>query len=766
MGNLKIRGIKHLARVLDPSQPRRIMFFNGKNVFDGYVVKHIDECNRYHILYLNNKRGNTNFSYFDFKNLYEKHPYLTNYYSLFEMNDSISYRIFGNHIILLDENFNDIFENVISQNKKLLSPYLDVLNRDYAEGKYIFSLFYNSPNLLAWALKQYFKQGLGINTIVSVSNWNNKYGQLSNKLSKGTITAYNKPNDVQTMLDEMLSLKRFKRANDVINLFNTTQKKLLKSIELNDSSCFILNRFSTLSDTKKLNFIRKMSTIEDVNEILTQMSFLINLHYDWNHDSFINFVNNSNNFKCEIVFDERNIVIVRCDDYETIKHIAKTTNWCISKNKQYWNNYMSDNDNLQYVLLDFNKEEDDELSIVGFTKIKRATISHAHTFTNNSMMDCESFGDVRSFKNFTNGNIFNLLETLEIPSSLYMNVGDFKYEWNKESFMAFLKYAIGDDYIVLMDDGDKFVFQTNNSNVRFLIKNYSHVFDNYDKKHIFFVDFSLKETDNNRILYSVIYRDGNEEVPNGSRAYNVNTYRSRFTFDYLLDAFNLPYDTICRVCDKTNMIVSALRNFNLGLFEKYLSDDEFRKHIESKALLKKNDEITNHIYNSVFMCGTVDFIESIYVNGYQLSSFITSNNVDSLVREYIYNIGNYLHGKMPSKDDMDNMYSPKVHISKRCASGYFHILSLIIQNEKKLNYKNLINTAVNNLGKTSEFKAYIVNFVFNKANFSVSNDVNNILINHFITMNNMEYIDILRADEKLHEKYKKIISERYSVVNV
>ena len=79
-------------------------------------------------------------------------------------------------------------------------------------------------------------------------------------------------------------------------------------------------------------------------------------------------------------------MVLKVFDFETIKQLAKTTNWCISKNKSYWNNYVSpENNTSQYVLFDFSKKEDDKHSIIGFTVMHNKGITNAHDFTNNNL---------------------------------------------------------------------------------------------------------------------------------------------------------------------------------------------------------------------------------------------------------------------------------------------------------------------------------------------------------------------------------------------
>ena len=115
------------------------------------------------------------------------------------------------------------------------------------------------------------------------------------------------------------------------------------------------------------------------------MKTLVKIQYEWNKESFMKFLTNNEDFKYNIIHDKDNIVLLLVNDFETIKHIAKTTNWCISKNMQYWKNYMTSTLNKQYVMYNFGLKEDDEYSIVGFTVSDNNRITHAHSFTNISL---------------------------------------------------------------------------------------------------------------------------------------------------------------------------------------------------------------------------------------------------------------------------------------------------------------------------------------------------------------------------------------------
>lgn len=766
----QIRSFGQLLRSLKDNIPQKIAFFNGGRLTVGYAIKNLKSFDSHNdtLLFFNKRKGNNSCSFFrdDQSSYYEKYPDLKNYQYVFDMSRGNCYGFFGNLVFLLPDDYDDMFQNMLSQNKKLLAPFLQY--NDIDNTVYLFMLFSNSPNLFAWALKVHYNQNVPLTILAHIAYWNEKYGQLVNKLRKGTITAYNRIFDIYEMYDEMVSLRRNKRANDAINLFNTVQKKMLKSIELTDTNIFVLNRFYYLSETKRQNFVRKMSTIEDVNEIMSQMAFLINLHFEWNRNSFISFLNNCEKFKYEIVYDDNNIVVVKCDDYETIKQIAKTTNWCISKNKTYWNQYMCDSNNTQFILLNFNLNEDDEHSIIGFTKHDKFSITHAHSFTNSNLMSNDVNSNIRSFRNISNKNILEILNELDIPSHIYMTKYDYKYEWNRKSFIKFLDYATDCDYDILLDEGDKFVFQTTNNNVRFIFNdNYNRVVDyrNKQSKHFVFVDFSLSMNDSNRIIFSLINKNSSTCEENPTNVLNINCKTISTSFDGMLNKFGLPYDSICRIKKYNKMVSHAMYYMDIELLDSYLSNDEFKKFAHSGKYLNNQDDFYMSINRSIFEIGTLDIIYVIYNNGLKLNSFISESSIFSIVNDLIHSISSYGKGKLPSDYEIENLYTNKIRAEKRILVGYFLALDMIIHNEDKLDYNFILRSCIGNLSRKSELLWYIVDFIFSKVSFSSKNKVNDMLIDLFVSSNRTVYLDLISKMESLHDNYKKIIESKVNCVS-
>lgn len=761
----KIRSYNHLLRKLEENVPQRIMFFNHHYVSDGFIVRNIFcEGYRNNLVFFNNKKGNYTNSYFNpskFSSYLEKNKKISSFNYVYDFRDSYPY-CFGNYVIFLPEDIDEKFLEFKQQNKKLFSG-INFMDEHQGEELFLYTLFHDSPNLFSWAIRAFYKQKISLDTLMNVSNWVNTYGNMSNKLSKGTITAYNTKDAIFSMYDEMIALKRLKRANDTINLFNTAQKKLLKQIDLTDEVIFVLNRFNTLSSTKCQNFIRKMSTIEDANEIIRQMSFLINLHFSWDRESFLAFLNNSENFKFDMIYDNDNIIIVNCKDYETIKHLAKTTNWCISKNKSYWNQYTCHSDVKQYILFNFNCQEDEEYSIIGFTCMRDEAITHAHSFTNSNLMSNNGIsGVIKSFSH-PSENINSILNNLNIPMDLIYKQVKCKYDWNKKSFIEFLDYSLSDDnYDILYDEGSKFVFTTKNQNVKFIVNdnNFSRVFNRNIEPNtscfIFFVDFSMNEKNENRILFTNIYKDKytSEEKPI-SKMMNYSCRTTSISFNRMLHEYNMPYDSICRIFSYDVVIQDSIFNLDADILDFYLKKEECIHFINNK--FKFNDEIYYGIYQSLFDYNTIDILHVFYSNGISFQTMIGKDNMNQFIHGIISKILEFGNGKLPSLYEIENMYNSKIPYDKKMLSGYFSALELILNNESHLDFYSIIKRVYGNISYKSLLYKYLIDKFIDKLDFSKKNYANDIMIKSILSSKNKNHIEYLMSYENMNEYYVNML---------
>ena len=427
-----VRGVRHLVRLSNPSPTPVLLIvnsvpydlfeiirdnFNGKNrtfIFGkGFSNSNID-------------RNSIKFDTPSFKALSAK------YRRIFELK-SATYAPWTDtsEIIMLPSSFDNDYKKFLTENQKMINELSDRygFSTSNLDIKALYCYTNGSRNFFSWAVNLHFKCNVKLDTIKNIMLWYDLYGQMTKLLKRNTITAYTSKDSIYDLLSELTILRMDKRLNESINSFNTYQKKLLKKYKFDESEKHALSLFAKLSNTKRLNFIKKMSSVEDISELLRQLKFITSTHFSWNKASFIDYLNNVENLKYEIKYDKENIMVLKVCDFETIKQLAKTTNWCISKNKSYWNNYVSPDSNAsQYVLFDFSKKEDDNLSIIGFTVTHNKGITNAHDFTNNNLFkNCGSdYNDRRRIylksyidNFFLKNNIYEILKIDGLDASYF-----------------------------------------------------------------------------------------------------------------------------------------------------------------------------------------------------------------------------------------------------------------------------------------------------------------------------------------------------------
>ena len=690
-----IRGLRHLVRILDFNTPQLVLMGNGSRQVMGAIMKVKTRWNLEQIIYFQRMTSDRTFSLDDYYNdtkelIRDLHR---EWGSSYVISGRGSLNQFGEEIILLPIDVKAQLSECIKRNRKTVGQAIEnKLGIDNPVVYAFFNLCADQPNLFAWAINNYAKDPILFAPIKHVLMWQNSYGQLIGKLSKGTITAYNGVGNINALMKEIVDLRQKKRANDVMNMFNTAQKKILKSAELGSDNIKALGRVLTLSDTKQKNLIRKVSTIDDLNEILRQISFATCGQFEWSKDSVLDFINNVENLDCRIVLNAENLLLVEVANFETIKHLAKTTNWCISKNKSYWNNYMGNQTSKQYVLFNFNCKEDEECSIVGFTTDSHGSITNAHSFTNINMMNGEG-GTPLELTSFLGDlpNIYTLLKRLNIPMSSFLEKELRKYEWNMDSFMNCLTYCINEEnYSILKMDDDLVVVATKDPNVRYLIGKTAHdriLRDINDENctYILFCDFENEDGP----ITTIIHANRTTFVEKCTGVFDSMGLTLESTdFDGLLNTYGLPYDIICRSQDKMGVFKSDFNNFRLSKVATALDDEEVRN-----TLLRKDDvelmyAISETLTESVISHYSLDLIKLIYSKGLQISSILAPKEFSHFMYKVLYNyvrIGIGVRRRdLPSKDTIAAFHNNSLRNDQRTLVGWFVVLDMLLDNEKDL----------------------------------------------------------------------------------
>ena len=611
------------------------------------------------------------------------------------------YNQFFNEIYLLPEDFDEMYNAFFKENAKMMKSLRDKygIEQNSVNTKRLYLYTDGSKNFFQWAANLYSHFSISMRTIQNILTWNEYYKQLTKHLSKGTITAYNTPDAIVQLIEELSTLRNEKRLNDAINSFNTAQKKLLKNNELSDVDKQTLSRFSKLSDTKRINFIKKVSTIEDFQELMRQMRHVTSVHFDWNKESFMDFIQNVENINYEKIFENENVVLVKVIDYETIKQLGKTTNWCISKNKSYWNNYIEhhNGNTAQYMIFDFSKLEDDKLSIVGFTTTHNKGITSAHDFVNTNLMG-EDNGVIATLKSYlsrfdNSKNIYKVLASCGIDPTLVAQYDKPLYKWDREALMDYLYECVNAENVdILKSTDDKLLLSVRDKNIRYFlgdayIDNISR--DYWGEQHIIFIDFSLSQYDPSKLQFAII-ADGSSDEDYCMAMYNESSMQIPNDFDSKLAEFGVPYDIIRRTDNIARRFSDAFMSFNMPVVRYCMEKDKNVFKNVLKNTIGSGEELYSVIRRTICDVLSFDYLNLFYDNGYYLSEFLEGGYVAELFKCVLSNlissgrqmfVGNNF--KMVDDNDIELFYNELMQDRRNVIyTGSYLLLKLMIEKEQ------------------------------------------------------------------------------------
>lgn len=733
----KIKGLRHLLRVA--KTPKEVLFMcNGRGMSWGYALTARYSGKDVLILanqliaheLIDNLMGLGDAQEKMLKNFAEKSGIKT---CTVINSDSIGmrrgYGMFGHgdyseligNIIVLDDAFIEKLNMFEAENKKMLTAFDDNF-KNGGSYRYLFALTDGNKNIFLWAIRQLYKYGVSLYAIKNVIDWCNNYNSIASKLKKGSITSYNGHDGICLLLHELESLRKDARKNLIASTFNTKQKKVLKEKVFSDTDHEIFHKFSNLSGKKKVNFIKKMSTIEDASEILKQMSQLVDIHFSWNKESFMNYISNGN-VNCEVALEKDNIVIVKVKDYDAVKRLAKTTNWCISKNKTYWNQYVEcRSDAVQFVMFDFSRKEDSSLSIIGFTVADGFKITNAHDFQNKNLFSgCDPSHSVLELlnrfypKDVNSKEIYSILSSHGISLSDLIGDVESRYEWNKDSFMEFFEHCVDEDsYIIVCDQKDKLAIITEGNGMCELFGNYyqSRIGKAYERfEHVIFADFNKPANNHEKLTFGICQINSDTGDIEIEHLYNDLCEALIQTFDSKLEEFGLPYDIVCRANDMYERFKKAMVTFDVNLADSLIKSKEVRRAI-SRNRNEDGRLFFNVVHQSLTGINTMDIVDMIYNNGLKMSDLF--HDVAKMVQVIINYLGSLIgHGHVscfiPTAAMIDDFYKKTIKNRNACIYiGLYLTLMKIIDHEDKETIYNAIAKSIFNVGVRGELFDYLL----------------------------------------------------------
>lgn len=254
----------------------------------------------------------------------------------------------------------------------------------------------------------------------------------------------------------------------------------------------LCERFWQLSKTEQTNFIRTITPIENAEELYRQFNKLLCESYDWNIDSFLDYIEKNPLKYSSIIYNSNNIVVIDCCSFDDCVNVCGKgiTPWCITRDREQFNEYM-DEGCKQYIILDFNLPEDDRLSIVGLTyDMGYGKVAASHIRDNHDVFnDCIIVDD-------DSMRYDDIIDSKMLPWALFFEpTGSYienEVEWSKE---CICEQAEKEYMEKVYEKGDIVVFRaaerTDDYNGKMQIPVYSEPYSFY----VYF-DFSKEKLDN------------------------------------------------------------------------------------------------------------------------------------------------------------------------------------------------------------------------------------------------------------------------------
>lgn len=445
--------------------------------------------------------------------------------------------------------------------KKRLEPIIMKYGIDTENDKVfksIIILFNGQTDYQMWALKLVFGKQASLDTVIEIKEWADNNPTDIQSLSKQNLVSYKTIHEIRALLEEMMNIDAFHVVKNVISLFNTEQKHILKQYALDvvktpynalSNTAFqkfykLAKDFNKLPANRKQKFVILMSAVHDLGTIMSQMKSALEQSYTWDREDLLSYVDR-NNLNAEVVYDQNNIVILRISDFETSKKLCGggRTAWCLTRENSYFQNYTSKQDNSQqFFLFDFNLKEDNELAHVGFSVHPRRGIINAHTTRNFSIVKDYEINNER-------WNIHKLLQHHNIDKSTYIRLKKLtNYSWDKLNFVERLTRAHNTAKSFELEDG-RLVVEIANSNIHSFVFGHTLLGGNSnttanDSNKVFAVlDFSKDLNSDKSVIAIVFSKDIYGTLsPNAVH----DPYGAMFTDAGILSKYNLTSDVFVK----------------------------------------------------------------------------------------------------------------------------------------------------------------------------------------------------------------------------
>lgn len=228
------------------------------------------------------------------------------------------------------------------------------------------------------------------------------------EILKNTKFEFRNDQSIEVITDSIYSFVKNFKVEQLANSILSNKYKHLLSPE-----CIPIFSLMFESNFKKSDiqeFVgKKIASCKTKEDFYSYLESVYNSVFNFGIEKLNADLRNSKNAK--ILIEEDNFVVLKIDNFEDSKLLG-TSNWCISRNSSYFDNYVTNNH--QYFVYDFSKKDTDVMSLIGITLYSNGSINAAHDKVDDNI---KRSGDISEIVNKIIIADFNELTDINLHSN-------------------------------------------------------------------------------------------------------------------------------------------------------------------------------------------------------------------------------------------------------------------------------------------------------------------------------------------------------------
>ena len=316
-----------------------------------------------------------------------------------------------------------ILSQSLFENKKYIQKILDESDFDESDIKYLKDLTKKNPNNLTKLLK-WVLEGEDIGS--SISPVYEYYLELREKnLKVPDINQFETP---EKLYDYLQDLENSYKVNKIVQELPSNLKSKYRSLKDKSKVDYYFLELYNRKDKKEI--IVKLSKYKNVNDLLEIIKKLLSGSNEY-YDILKSLEKDENS---EVLYSKNNVILAEIKSYTKSCEIGSRS-WCISTSEHMWSSYVTENNNKQLFLWNFNLDPSDNLSLIGITiknieQILRSFDKKPIETSHNRRDEYIKYSDLSKILNSIDKELHEIVfDTFEISKS-YITKGDIRTTYN------------------------------------------------------------------------------------------------------------------------------------------------------------------------------------------------------------------------------------------------------------------------------------------------------------------------------------------------